>query len=330
MVRGVSLCCFNTQDYSVCLSSSDKLENLQANFFIDDYYFKKEINENFISYRNNVAKLILDNMKRLNNKLSNINTKLKECSNTELYKLYGELITNNLYRINDTHLSEIAIENYYDDNNIITIPLDKSISPYINAKKYFKKYHKLKNAKQIVEEQKKQIEVEIDYLESIIYEFETAVTIADIDNIYSELSENFANKNTKQVRKNKLSKKVLNTSAKIGQPLKYEIDGFTVIVGKNNKQNDYITKQAKPDDIWFHIKDNHGSHTILKVENTSPSQDTINKCASLAAFHSKASNSSNVPVDYTYIKYVKKPSKAKPGMVIYTNYKTVNVQPFAF
>ena len=112
----------------------------------------------------------------------------------------------------------------------------------------------------------------------------------------------------------------------IGEILKFNIDGFTVLVGKNNKQNDYITlKLANNEDIWFHVKDFPGSHVVLRTENKIPSQDTINKCANLAKKYSKANQSSNINVDYTYIKYVKKQNKAKPGMVIYTNNKTVIV-----
>lgn len=319
-------------EYSPLAKPQDKSDSLQANFFIDDYYSKKENSENFIAYRNNLSKLILNYMKKLGSKLSNIDRKLEECKNTDLYRLYGELITNNLYRIGQNHLEEITLENYYDNNQLITIPLDKSVSPSINAKNYFKKYNKLKNAKIIVEEQKKEVQNEINYLESIIYEFQNANTISDIDSIYSEFSEyfldkNLYNKNNKSKKVKKASKKNFHINTQIGEPIKCQIDGFTVLIGKNNKQNDYITKHASPDDIWFHTKDIHGSHVILKTENKIPSQETINLVASLAAFHSKASTSSNVPVDYTYAKYVKKPNKSKPGMVIYTNNKNVIVNP---
>ena len=122
----------------------------------------------------------------------------------------------------------------------------------------------------------------------------------------------------------KKTKKYTNS---IGTPIKLNIDEFIVLVGKNNKQNDFITKQADSKDIWFHTKDIHGSHVILKTENKIPTQETINKCASIAAFFSKAKQSDNVSVDYTYVKYVKKPAKSKPGMVIYTNHQNVIVKP---
>ena len=130
-----------------------------------------------------------------------------------------------------------------------------------------------------------------------------------------------------QSSKKKKNKKPDKKIAKIGTPLECTVDGFKVIVGRNNKQNDYITKQALDTDLWFHTKDVHGSHVILKTENKVPTQNTINKVASITAFYSKGAQSSNVSVDYTYAKYVKKPSKAKPGMVIYTNNKNVIVKP---
>ncbi len=316
-------------DFSIKYNCSEKENPLQANFFVDDYYSQKEIVETFTTYRNNLSKLILNYMKKLNQKLVQINNKLEECKNANLYRLYGELITNNLYRITNMHLENITLENYYENNELITIPLDKTISPSANAKNYFKKYNKLKNAKLIVENQKNDVENQINYLESIVYAFQVATTVSDIDDIYNEFTENVLDKHhisKQKVKKNK-TKKNTKIVKKIGESIKTQVDGFTVLIGKNNKQNDYLTKQANPEDIWFHVKDNHGSHVILKTENKVPTQDTINRCASLAAFYSKAQNSSNVPVDYTYVKYVKKPSNAKPGMVIYTNYKNVIVKP---
>ena len=319
----------NSNDYSISLSDDSKNDSLQINDFIDNYYIEKEKTEEFTNYRDNLSRLILGYLKRLNNKLLNINNKLQECRNTDLYRIYGELITNNLYRIKNEHSDKLEIENYYDNNNLVSIPLDKALTPSANAKKYFKKYNKLKNAKQIVEEQKAQVESELNYLESIIYEIGIATSVSYIDNIYNEFTENFNTNSNRQVQssKKKKNKKPDKKIAKIGTPLECTVDGFKVIVGRNNKQNDYITKQALDTDIWFHTKDVHGSHVILKTENKVPTQNTINKVASITAFYSKGAQSSNVSVDYTYAKYVKKPSKAKPGMVIYTNNKNVSVKP---
>lgn len=321
-----TVCTLTKKGYYLTISPSK--ENLQINFFVDDYYTKKEKDENFISYRNNLSRLILNQLKKLNQKLFYINQKIEECKNLDTYRIYGELITNNLYRISDYHQDMITLENYYENNQPITIPLDKSLTPSSNAKKYFKKYHKLKNANEIVTIQKHEIEQEINYIESIVYELSTATTINDIDTIYHEITENAdikkeSNKKNKKIRREK--KKI--STEKIGEPLYYEIDHFVVVVGKNNKQNDSITKHASPEDIWFHTKDIHGSHVILKTNKKQPSQETINQCAALAAYYSKANQTSNVSVDYTFIKFVKKPSGAKPGMVTYTNYKNVIVKP---
>ena len=322
-----AIACLYEGNYSLELTHSIKDADLQINFFLDDYYFSKENTNNFITYRNNLLKLILLKLNKLNNKLDLVNRKITECQDAEKYKLYGELITSNLYKISDYNTDSITLENYYDNNKEITIPLDKSISPSSNAKKFFKKYKKLKTAKEFVDMQKETILKDIYYLESVVYEINSATNIADIDEIYSEIQEtstNILNAKKKQISKKKtITKKVPN---KIGEILKYDIDGFTVLVGKNNKQNDYITtKLANKEDLWFHVKDFHGSHVVLRTENKVPSPETLYKCAKLAKEHSKAKQSSNVPVDYTYVEYVKNPSGSKRGMVVYSNNKSIIV-----
>ena len=324
-------------DYSLTLYKNDLQESvsnemtpidLSVNFFLDDYYINKETNNTFITYRDNLLKLILGRLNKLNAKLDTVNEKINECRDAEKYRLYGELITSNLYKISNEHIDTITLDNYYDNNSPITIPLDQSITPSMNAKKFFKKYQKLKSAKEYIEQQKAFITSDIDYLESVFYEIESAKTVEDIDEIYSEISESNINikKKGKKANLNKGTRKTTNQD-KYGEILKFSIDDFTVLVGKNNKQNDYLTtKIANKDDLWFHVKDFHGSHVILRVENKIPSQETIVKCAELAKKYSKANQSSNVMVDYTYVKFVKKPSNSKLGMVIYTNNKSVIVK----
>lgn len=302
-----------------------KSSYLDINFYIDDFYYKKETNNNYVSYRNNLLKLIAHILKKYELRLESINNKLKECDNKDLYKLYGELITANLYKFSkDYNSDKVELENYYDNNVILTIPLDNTISIANNAKKYFRKYNKLKNALEIVTLQKKETEEELQYIESIIYELEYTKDIQEINEIYNEISENPIFKDYIQSNNKTSSKKEANISS----PREYHIDGYTVLVGKNNKQNDYLTtKLASPNDIWFHTKDIHGSHVILKNPSENVSNDTLIKCAKLAAYYSKGRLSSNVPVDYCFVKYVKKPNGSKPGMVIYTNNKTLNVTP---
>ena len=307
--------------------------NFSINFAIDDFYYNKEASEELKTNRNNVLKLILATLKKYNKRLKNIDNKLKECKNMDVYRLYGELITANLYKIPNENLSSIELENYYDNNKKITIPLDKKYLPSVNAKRYFKKYSKLKNALEIVSMQKKETIEELDYIESVVYELESANSIEEIAEILDEISENDIfkekTKNLKNKKQNKVRKSNLTKNKNVSfNPLKYKIDDFTLLVGRNNKENDYLTlKFANKSDIWFHTKDIHGSHAVLFLQNQKPSQDILTKCAEITAYHSKAKFSSNVPVDTCLVKYVKKPKNAKPGMVIYTNYNTLYVNP---
>lgn len=320
-------------DYSLTLKfdSVPSEGNLLVNFFLDDYYTNKESKNTFVTYRDNLLKLILGKLKKLNTKLDAVNEKINDCRDAEKYRLYGELITSNLYKINNEHIEKITLDNYYDNNLPITIPLDKSITPSMNAKKFFKKYQKLKNSKEFIEQQKLSITNDINYLESVFYEIEAARNVEDIDEIYSEIRESNINikEKGKKSNLNKADKSIYknNQQDKFGEILKFDIDGFIVLVGKNNKQNDYLTTRlASKDDLWFHVKDFHGSHVILRTENKIPSQATIVKCAELAKKYSKASQTTNVMVDYSYVKFVKKPHGSKPGMVIYTNNKSVIVK----
>ena len=334
------------KDYFAYKSTND---GLAVNFYLDDFYTSKEQSEQFKQYRDTVLKLVLNHVGKIKERISTIDLKIADCTNAEKYRLYGELITSNLYRIPDYPQSEVTLENYYDNNNLITIPLDEKFSPSKNAKNFFKKYRKLQNTIAIVEKQKELSEAELSYLESIVYELEEVSTIEDIDNIYSEICDNLIfGKNANTVNNHVYNKQSKITNSKSSKqsnasnmPEKRDIDGYTVYIGKNNKQNDYLTcRLAQNSDIWFHTKDIHGSHVVLKTdslhsssENSSASctfnipDSVLYKCASIAAYYSKARMSQNEPVDYTLIKYVKKPNGAKPGMVIYTNNKTIYANP---
>ena len=343
------------KDYFAYKSTND---GLSVNFFLDDFYTSKEQSEQFKQYRDTVLKLVLNHVGKIKERISTIDLKIADCTNAEKYRLYGELITSNLYRIPDYPQA---------------IPLDEKFSPSKNAKNFFKKYRKLQNTIVIVEKQKELSEAELSYLESIVYELEEVSSIEDIDNIYSEICDNLIfgkNANTVNNHVYTSTNKVANLNnsnylnhSKNGNlkkanskgnkqskenssnmPEKRDIDGYTVYIGKNNKQNDYLTcRLAQNSDIWFHTKDIHGSHVVLKndslhssSENSSTSctfnipDSILYKCASIAAYYSKARMSQNVPVDYTYIKYVKKPNGAKPGMVIYTDNKTIYANPQNF
>jgi len=312
-------------DFTLSLGNNVTVEKFYLNKFIDNFYFSRETEETFNNCKNNALKLATDSQKKLLNRLNSINTKLKDCEERDKYRLYGELITSNLYKLTNTHTDYIELENYYDNNNLIKIPLNKKYSPNINAKHYFKKYNKLKNALQIVSVQKAETENELNYIDSIIFEIELASSTKEIQEILDEISENLIKNKVSQKKKNtKNSKK--KKQEKQYSPLHFNIDNFDVYVGKNNKENDWLTFTfANKNDIWLHTKYIQGSHVIIKTLGLNISDDTLVKCAKLAVEHSKAKLSSNVPVDYCKVQYVKKPNSAKPGMVIFTNNKTISV-----
>ena len=318
--------CTKVNDYCIVPSKTDTY--LQTNFFLDDFYQDKENTESISTYKNNLLKFVLSALKKVSKKLANMNLKLKECEKMEQYRIYGELITSNLYQLNsNSKKASITLFNFYNENKEIKIPLDSTISISYNAKKFFKKYHKLKNTLEIVTNQKIDTQKELDYLESIVYELENATTISELDEIYQEICENgiFKVKEKANIKKNKTNKRKAQDTY---EPILYTIDGFLFYVGKNNKQNDYITtKLGKNEDYWFHTKDIRGSHCLLKCNGKQVLESTLIACAQIAANYSKAKLSSNVPVDYCFVKHVKKPSNSKPGMVTYTNYKTLYVTP---
>lgn len=323
----------NQKDYYLYTSNIENESQFNLNYKIDNFYFEKEASELFKNYRNSILHLILATLKKYEKRLENIDNKLSECNNMDKFRLYGELITSNLYRIPNRNVNSIEVENYYDNNSPITIPLDQKYLPSYNAKRYFKKYNKLKNALAIVNVQKDETIRDIDYIESVIYELDNAKSIDDLGAIYDEISENGLFSDKLKVKSS--SKKASNKKAKLMtknkltsfNPLKYVIDGYTVLVGRNNKENDYLTcKFANKNDIWFHTKDIHGSHVILKTNpNEIVPDDVLFEVAKLAAKHSKAKNSSHIPVDFCKVSFVKKPSGSKPGYVIYSNNKTLYV-----
>lgn len=312
------------KDYVIVKSENN--EPFSLNFFLDDFYYQKETSEKLTTYRNNILKILFDSLKKYEKRLYHMNEKLQTCANMEIYRLYGELITANLYKIPNRKVKEITLDNYYT-NKKINIPLDNTYTPAENAKRFYKKYHKLKNALAIVSVQKEETLQELHYIESIIYELENCITLEEISEIFEEISENVLFKEKTDTRPQKKQAKIKKSSF---NPLKYIIDGYTLLVGRNNKENDYLTlKYAKKSDLWMHTKDIHGSHAILLLNSSEkyPDNSVLLHCAAIVAYHSKAKNSSNVPVDICEVKNVKKPSGAKPGMVIYKNHKTLFVNP---
>ncbi len=290
---------------------SDAIEVFYSN---RDYSERKKQKSAFL------VKLISNNIERCSKKINILQKTLKDSENRDKYKMYGDLVTANLYRIKDRD-KFIEVENFYtEDLKLERISLDNSISPQANAQKYYKKYAKAKVA---AVEAQKQIELakeELEYLKSIEASVLIAQTPQDLTAIYDELSvSGYIRKNVSKNKKEAKSKPLHFISS----------DGFDIFVGKNNIQNDTLTlKFANSSDLWFHTKNFPGSHTVIKFGiDKDASEQTVFEAAVLAATYSSAKTSSNVPVDYTQIKNVKKPSGAKPGMVIYENYKTLYVDP---
>ncbi|MBQ6884557.1 MAG: NFACT family protein [Clostridia bacterium] len=288
---------------------------------LDAFYFERENAARIHKASTNITKLLSNLISRANRRMAVRQKELAENSNREDLRINGELLKANLYAIKQGS-SVARVQNYYDENlSLIEIPLDVALTPAQNAAKYFKDYKKSCAAVQslgtLIENDKQ----EIQYLESVQESLTRCKTIADIAEIREELSSGGYIKQTakKQPRKKQQANFEEYTSR----------EGYRILVGKNNTQNDYITCcLASKGDMWFHTKNIHGSHVVVLCGGEELSDETVVFAASLAAKNSKAANSANVPVDYTPIKYVKKPNGAKAGMVIYTTNKTVFVDPY--
>ena len=244
---------------------------------------------------------------------------LGEAENMETYKVYGELLTANLYRLSDGS-DKAVVENFYQDGQpLVTIPLDKSKSVSKNAEMYFRKYRKAKHAKEIATEQSGKNSAEIEYLTSVLGSIDIAETEADLNEIKAELASLGYIKTAESKKKQK---------EKPLAPYRFECGGYEILVGRNNRQNDQLTlKIAGNYDIWLHVKNAPGSHVIVRKAEGNIPDSVIEAAASLAAYYSSLRSSHMVEVDYTIVKNVKKPSGALPGKVIYVNYKTAYVMP---
>lgn len=286
---------------------------------IEEYYISKDAKERISQKSSNLKKNISIRLERLKNKIEKQEIELIESEKADEYKIKGELITSYIYMIKQG-MESINLMNFYDDNNEIKIDLRKNLTPSENAQKYFKKYNKLKKAN---EELKKHIVLnreEAEYLENIILNIDNCENEIELREIREELMREGYIKTFKMPKKN--NKPITEIKKFVSS------NGNIIMVGKNNKQNDYLTlKLADNEDLWFHTKDIPGSHVLLKCAGKTVKDEEVYEAAILAAYYSKGRMSGNVPVDYTIKKNVKKPSGAKPGLVIYENNKTVYVTP---
>ena len=240
----------------------------------------------------------------------------------DLWKKKGELLTANIYAVPQGVTTFKTIDYYEESMPEIEIAIDPAKTPAENAQKYFAKYNKAKRTLAALEIQEKQNNEELAYLESVLNALENAKEDADLSEIRTELAESGFIRRQAQ--------KKGQPKPKRAKPLRYiSSDGYEILVGKSNLQNDELTlRTAEPTDLWLHTKDIPGSHVIIRTNGQSELPEaTMEEAANLAAFYSKAKNSSMVPVDYTQRKNIKKPNGAKPGMVIYLTNKTIYITP---
>ncbi|PEE43718.1 Rqc2 family fibronectin-binding protein [Bacillus pseudomycoides] len=293
---------------------------LSVSELLDRFFFGKAERDRVKQQAHDLERFMHNEKAKNEKKLIKLQKTLQDAGKADKYQLFGELLTANMYALKKGD-KEIEVVNYYDENGgTVKITLDPLRTPSENAQRYFQKYQKAKNSVAIVKEQIEKTNEEILYFDSLLQQMEAASS-KDIEEIREELAEEGYMRN----RKSK------NTKKKTSKPIldKYiSTDGTEILVGKNNKQNDYLTtKFARRDEIWLHTKDIPGSHVVIR--SLEPTEETLLEAAKLAAYYSKAKDSSSVPVDFTKIRHVKKPSGAKLGFVTYDNQQTLYVTPDA-
>lgn len=287
---------------------------------LDKVFSERDRKERIKSFSNDMARILSNIRARIMKKTAVRKKELEATKQGEKWRVYGELLKANLYRV-EKGVPYVDVENYYDPElSTVRIPINTALSPAKNAEKYFKEYKKSCNAAAVLGELIADSEMELRYIESVIDELKRAKTVADLGEIRQELIGSGYLRATVAERKHR---------PVVSKPLEtLSPDGFRVLIGRNNRQNDELTlKIAAKDDMWFHTKNIPGSHVIVQCGGAELPESTILFAARLAAEHSDARNSSAVPIDYTKARYVKKPAGARPGLVIYKNNKTVYVTP---
>ncbi len=279
---------------------------------LTDYFGKKEEAVNIGRYSREIVKIVNSHLSRAQKKLVLLKNELEECGAMEDMRMRGDLITANIYRIRQGDKSVTGMN--YETGEEMTVSLDISLAPAKNAQKYYKKYAKMKRASVILSEQIKKTEAECDYLSGVLGFIERAASPQELAEIKQELIEGgyIADKSQNGKKKKTPAAKPLSFTT---------TDGLLVRVGRNNRQNDYLTGGAEKNELWFHIKGFHGSHVILTPNgNEEPTDRDYTEAAMLAAYYSEKRGSRNVEVDYTRVRCLKKPSGSAPGFVTYEKY----------
>ena len=290
---------------------------------LSEFYEKKSNIERIRRHAQNMTHTVTNARDRMRRKLAAQKKELSQSQNREKYKRCGDLITANLYQI-EAGMRKTKVIDYFDPAcPEVELTLDVRLSPQQNAQKQFKMYTKAKTAEEKLTEQIAHGENELDYLESVLESIHEAENLTDLAQIREELVR------TGYLSSRQDKKKRRNAKPVQGKPFQYRTtDGFAVFAGKNNTQNDLLTlKTAFKSDIWFHTQKIHGSHVILACDGREPTEQAMTEAAEIAAWHSQARHSAQVPVDYSQVRNIKKPNGAKPGMVIYHVYQTAFVTP---
>lgn len=298
-------------------TSVEKRESFSA--LLDEFYDLRERRELSARRGRELTKTATVARDRMARKCETLKREYAETQNRDQFRLCGDLITANLYRM-ERGASSFTTENFYEDAQpLLKITLDPLLTPQQNAAKYYKRYNKAKSAETHLREQIAKAETERAYLESVLQEIAQAETEQEFAEIRQELQE------TGYLRRGKDKKQSVRAAA----PREYRsAAGLRILVGRSNTQNDQLTfKRADKRDVWLHAQKTHGSHVILCCAGQKPDEGSVAEAAMLAAYYSQARESENVPVDYTPVKYVKKPSGARPGFVIYETYRTLYVTP---
>lgn len=288
---------------------------------LDGFYERREAAERVRQRGQDLVKTVTNARDRTARKLANQEKELAATLDREKLREQGDIITSNLHAM-EKGMTVLKAMNFYDpEYREIEIKLDPLLTPQLNAAKYYKEYNKAKTAEKMLTLQMEKGERELEYLNSVLENLELAEGERDLGEIRQELTD------TGYLRRAKTAAKREKRVA--GKPMEFRSSaGLRITVGKNNSQNDQLTtKMAYKSDIWLHTQKIHGSHVILWLEGGEADAQSLTEAAVLAATFSQARESTRVPVDYTPVKYVKKPAGARPGMVIYTTYQTAVVDP---
>ena len=298
------------------LASVSRWEDFSS--LLDEFYEERDRQDRMRVKAQDLLRLLANASERLSRKINLQRGELARSEDREHLRVCGDLINANLYRI-ERGSAFADLENFYDENRLMRVKLDPALNATQNAQKYYKEYRKAKTAQQVLGEQIAQAEQELLYVDSVFDCLSRAQSESELNEIRQELREEGYLKAVRDKRK---------PPAPLA-PLEFvSSEGFRILVGRNNRQNDKLTlKQANNNDIWLHTKNIPGSHTIIVTGGRQPGDATLKEAAMLAAYHSRAKDSSQVPVDYTQVRYVSKPQGAKPGLVIYVHYQTLFVTP---